>query len=229
MCKGRLRFDGAIFVHTPLQERERIYTFRMATSIKNSLPAMLTFLEVVSANDLILGKATKLSCHTSSKLRRNGILHRAFSLFEVDLDSRMMLIQQRSESKLTFPGLWTNSLCSHTKPGENFETTIRGKFAQEWGEELTNEPRLLGKLQYSAVSPSTGLVENELDYVYVCSINSSIRSHQNAKEICSHRIAKYDVILQEVQLSPELFTPWFIKILKSGLLEKVLVGQPSSA
>lgn len=62
--------------------------------------------------DKIIGHASKLDCHY-----KNGKLHRAFSVFlfakNTDSDSYELLLQQRSIEKITFPGQFTNSCCSH--------------------------------------------------------------------------------------------------------------------
>ena len=41
-----------------------------------------------------------------------GLLHRAFSVFLFDNQNRLLL-QQRADEKITFPGYWTNTCCSH--------------------------------------------------------------------------------------------------------------------
>lgn len=41
-----------------------------------------------------------------------GLLHRAFSVFLFNSENKL-LIQQRANEKITFPGLWTNTCCSH--------------------------------------------------------------------------------------------------------------------
>lgn len=48
-----------------------------------------------------------------------GLLHRAFSVFLFDSEKRLLL-QQRADEKITFPGMWTNTCCSHPLgiPGE---------------------------------------------------------------------------------------------------------------
>ncbi len=48
-----------------------------------------------------------------------GLLHRAFSLFLFNQEGKLLL-QQRADSKITFPAMWTNTCCSHPLaiPGE---------------------------------------------------------------------------------------------------------------
>ncbi|WUR03720.1 isopentenyl-diphosphate delta isomerase [Vairimorpha necatrix] len=63
---------------------------------------------VVDEHDNIVGTIKALTGHYKTHLS----LHRAFSLFLVD-DNNKLLIQQRSSSKLVFPNKWANSVCSH--------------------------------------------------------------------------------------------------------------------
>src|SRR5271156_3084833 len=43
----------------------------------------------------------------------NGLLHRAFSLFLFNPQTKKLLMQQRATEKITFPDQWTNTCCSH--------------------------------------------------------------------------------------------------------------------
>jgi len=59
------------------------------------------------------GQSTsKKSAHTFDADQPRGILHRAFSFFLFDSQNRMLLTR-RASSKITFPGVWTNTCCSH--------------------------------------------------------------------------------------------------------------------
>lgn len=55
---------------------------------------------------------TKKVAHTFSTNQPRGILHRAFSLFCFN-EKNELLLTQRSPDKITFPGVWTNTVCSH--------------------------------------------------------------------------------------------------------------------
>ena len=59
---------------------------------------------LVDSDDSELGSETKLTCHYGE-----GLLHRAFSVLIFDSEDRL-LIQQRSTEKITFPGIWANSV-----------------------------------------------------------------------------------------------------------------------
>ncbi|GAB0495817.1 hypothetical protein MMPV_007124 [Pyropia vietnamensis] len=68
---------------------------------------------LVDDNDAITGSASKVDAHLLS----GGLpLHRAFSVFLFDADRRLCL-QRRAATKLTFPGFWTNTCCSHPLAG----------------------------------------------------------------------------------------------------------------
>mmetsp|Transcript_13728 Transcript_13728/g.38654 ORF Transcript_13728/g.38654 Transcript_13728/m.38654 type:complete len:324 (+) Transcript_13728:137-1108(+) len=55
---------------------------------------------------------SKKAAHTFSEEQPRGILHRAFSLFCFNDDGKLLLTQRASD-KITFPGVWTNTACSH--------------------------------------------------------------------------------------------------------------------
>lgn len=68
---------------------------------------------LVDDDDVIIGSASKVDAHLLS----GGLpLHRAFSVFLFDADRRLCL-QRRAATKLTFPGYWTNTCCSHPLAG----------------------------------------------------------------------------------------------------------------
>lgn len=55
--------------------------------------------------------ASKYTGHLMANIDQ-GLLHRAFSVFLFDNQNRLLL-QQRADEKITFPGYWTNTCCSH--------------------------------------------------------------------------------------------------------------------
>jgi isopentenyl-diphosphate delta-isomerase type 1 len=73
---------------------------------------------LVDESDNVAGAASKLDCHRFSPAKgSHGRLHRAFSVFLFDRSGRLLL-QQRAASKITFPGVWTNTCCSHQLHGQ---------------------------------------------------------------------------------------------------------------
>ena len=66
---------------------------------------------LVDEKDNEVGSASKKDCHLMKNIS-SGMLHRAFSLFLFNEDNQLLL-QQRSDEKITFPSAWTNTCCSH--------------------------------------------------------------------------------------------------------------------
>jgi isopentenyl-diphosphate delta-isomerase len=56
---------------------------------------------------------------------QQGLLHRAFSVFLFN-DQHELLLQQRSMAKITFPGYYTNTCCSHPLAHESTDPPIHG-------------------------------------------------------------------------------------------------------
>ena len=62
---------------------------------------------LVNERDEVIGKESKAKAHY-----KVGVLHRAFSVLVFN-SNRELLIQKRAQDKVTFPGVWANSCCSH--------------------------------------------------------------------------------------------------------------------
>ena len=66
---------------------------------------------LVDGEDRVVGADSKKNCHLNANIA-TGKLHRAFSVFLFDSEGSLLL-QQRSREKITFPGYFTNTCCSH--------------------------------------------------------------------------------------------------------------------
>ena len=65
-------------------------------------------------------------------VHRAGLLHRAFSIFIVD-DQGRILLQRRSRQKYHSGGLLANSCCGHPRPGETTQAAARRRLTEELG------------------------------------------------------------------------------------------------
>src|SRR5258707_14341481 len=81
---------------------------------------------LVNEQDVETGTIEKMEAH------RKALLHRAFSIFIFN-DKGEMLLQQRALGKYHSPGLWTNTCCSHPRPGEAVAVAAARRLQEEMG------------------------------------------------------------------------------------------------
>ncbi|RNC81217.1 MAG: isopentenyl-diphosphate Delta-isomerase [Phycisphaera sp.] len=159
---------------------------------------------LVDENDNERGIMGKQAAHLNG-----GSLHRAFSVFVLDAGDRLML-QKRAQGKYHFGGRWTNTCCSHPRPGEKPEEGAMRRLQEEMGLDLSVEFR--GSFVYKAFDSGSGLTEHELDHVFVG--RTSREPALNPEEAEGWRWITMQDLAQELEESPENFTPWFPLALK---------------
>lgn len=83
---------------------------------------------LVNEEDKPIGAISKKDAHSNAYFREADTPqpHRAFSVFLFN-DKLELMLQQRASEKITFPGLWTNTCCSH--PLDNLEEREEKDFA----------------------------------------------------------------------------------------------------
>lgn len=152
---------------------------------------------LVDENDTAIGHAEKMLAH------RQGLLHRAFSIFIFTSDGKMLL-QQRALTKYHSGGLWTNACCSHPLPGEDTHIAAIRRLKEELG--IETEIKKVFDFIYTA-SFGNGLVENEFDHVFAGIYNGPTRL--NAAEVMDTCYKSMAGIKNDLQNYPHLFTAWF--------------------
>jgi isopentenyl-diphosphate delta-isomerase type 1 len=154
---------------------------------------------LVDENDQEIGIAEKIQAH------RESLRHRAFSVFIFrHVPEHQLLLQQRADGKYHSAGLWTNTCCSHPRPGEDILLAGKRRLREEMG--IDAELESLGWFHYIAKF-GNGLTENEVDYVLVGTIGD-IDIVPNAEEVQAYRWITIHDLKMEIAADPERFTPW---------------------
>jgi isopentenyl-diphosphate delta-isomerase len=112
---------------------------------------------LVDRNDREIGTEEKLRAHES------GVLHRAVSVFVFDAHGRILL-QRRARRKYHSAGKWSNTCCSHPRPGETPSDAAHRRLGEEMG--ISSELTPAFSFIYRA-ELDHGLIEHELDHVFV--------------------------------------------------------------
>ncbi|MSQ79595.1 MAG: isopentenyl-diphosphate Delta-isomerase [Flavobacteriaceae bacterium] len=164
---------------------------------------------LVDADDRKLGTMDKLLAHVQ------GRLHRAFSVLVFNSNCEL-LMQQRSEFKYHSAYLWTNTCCSHPRPGEDVKAAAHRRLMEEMG--LDCELELKSKFVYKC-DFDEGLHEHELDYVLTSISDSTPNADPN--EVKSWKWMSVEDIEADLKLHPEEYTFWFKEMAEKGLLHKL--------
>ncbi len=155
---------------------------------------------LVDENDHPIGIAEKLAAH------RNNQRHRAFSVFIFRQHPELqLLLQQRAPGKYHSANLWTNTCCSHPRPGEDTLQAGERRLTEEMG--ITSKLQTIGQFHYIAHF-TNGLVENEIDHVLLGEYDNKPFT-PNTDEIQDHQWISISELEKKLHQSPELFTPWF--------------------
>lgn len=154
---------------------------------------------LINKDDKKIGLMNKIQAH------KQGILHRAISIFLFN-QKKEMLLQQRSANKYHSPLLWTNACCSHPQPKESYISAAKRRLFQELNINVKLNPKF--KFIYKA-NVGNNYIEHELDYVFIGFYNNSKIIHFNKNEIKSIKWISYKELKIKLQEKPEVFSKWF--------------------
>jgi isopentenyl-diphosphate delta-isomerase len=177
-------------------------------ALPQSTPEDLLIL--VDGDDREVGTLGKVACHVG-----DGILHRAFSVFLFN-PAGDVLIQQRAAGKMLWPGFWSNSCCSHPRPGEDTTAAAHRRVR----EELQVECRLeyLYKFQYQARFGTIGS-EHELCYVYAGFTAGTPVA--DPTEVAAFSWVTPAALTAAVAADPDHYSPW-MKLEWTGIVARHL-------
>lgn len=151
---------------------------------------------LVDEQDQEIGLMPKLEAHEKAQL------HRAFSVFILN-DKNELMLQQRASHKYHSPLLWTNTCCSHQRPGEsNIEAGKRRLF-----EEMGFSAELRDVFHFIYKAPfDNGLTEHELDHVLLGRFEGE--PEINPDEVHDWKWMALADVKREMETHPEKYTVW---------------------
>ena len=152
---------------------------------------------LVTKDDKPLGTMEKMEAH------EKAVLHRAFSVFIFNSKGELML-QQRALHKYHSPGLWTNTVCSHPRAGEETAAAAHRRMMEEMGFDCDIEEAF--SFVYKA-DVGQGLKEHEYDHVFMGTCDKE--PVPNPDEVADWKYVNLDFVAKDIKEHPELYTEWF--------------------
>jgi len=125
------------------------------------------------------------------------------SVFIFNTDGELLL-QQRSNHKYHSGGLWTNTCCSHPRPGEEIKDAALRRLREEMGMEASLDFKctFIYRAEFT-----NGLIEHEVDHIFTGTSNKT--PEINSEEVMNYRWASLENIKEELRRNPGGFTYWF--------------------
>lgn len=154
---------------------------------------------LLSEDGTAIGTAQKATVHT-----RETPLHLAFSCHVFNAAGEL-LVTRRAITKLTWPGVWTNSFCGHPAPGEAMLAAVARRAERELGITLDSVALALPDFRYRAIDAS-GTVENEICPVFIA-VTSDV-PRPAADEVVECEWVDARALLESLEKSPWAFSPW---------------------
>ena len=152
---------------------------------------------LVNEKDESIGRMEKMEAH------EKGLLHRAISVFILN-EKGEMLLQKRALHKYHSAGLWTNTCCSHPRPGEDTKMAAERRLFEEMGikTSLIHKGQFIYKTEFG-----NGLTEFELDHVFtgIHSVNPELNPEE-AADFCWKTVNDIRI---DIKSKPNNYTSWF--------------------
>lgn len=167
---------------------------------------------LVDENDQAVGTMEKMEAH------EKGVLHRAFSVLLFNSKGEL-LIQKRAPTKYHSAGLWTNTCCSHPRPGESLEEAARRRLKEEMGIDIG--PVKAYSFMYKT-QLDNGLIEHELDHVMIGTYDGEPKI--NVHEVSDWRFVSLPELKADANKYPETYTPWFRLIINHAEITKLITA-----
>jgi isopentenyl-diphosphate Delta-isomerase len=165
---------------------------------------------LVNEQDEEVGTMEKMEAH------KKGLLHRAFSVLLFNSKGEVLL-QKRSSKKYHSAGLWTNTCCSHPRPGEDVQEAAGRRLKEEMGIDAIPE---FGYSFIYKTNLDNGLIEHELDHVYIGQFNGE--PIINLNEVDEWKFENIERLRKDMAANPHQYTFWFKEILNQKEIESLI-------
>lgn len=153
---------------------------------------------VVDDADRATGLCEKLAAHQAP-----GVRHRAFSVLLFTADGRVLL-QRRATEKYHFAGQWSNSCDGHPSPDDDLGAAAGRRVREELGVDVALEH--VGTFTYRAQDAASGLVEHEIDHVFVGTVEAELQ--WDPAEVAEVAYVSMDDLRRGMDESPDQYVPW---------------------
>lgn len=151
---------------------------------------------LVDSQDNEIGYDDKMKVH------REGLLHRAFSVFVLNHNDELLL-QRRAMEKYHSPGLWTNTCCSHAYESETLVQSAHRRLKEEMGFDC--DLKEIFTFTYR-VEFDNNLIEHEIDHVFVGRFNGIPTPHP--AEVCEWKYMPLEELEKDLESNTGNYTFW---------------------
>lgn len=156
----------------------------------------MEYVVLVNERDEPQGIEEKLRVH------QQGRLHRAISVCLVNARGELLL-QRRHPDKYHSGGLWSNTCCSHPRPGEATTDAAHRRLFEEMGIRCP----LHHAFGFTYRARLGDLIEHEYDHVYVGRYEGA--PTPAPAEVDAWRWLSLDALRADMALRPDRYTYWF--------------------
>ena len=178
---------------------------------------------LVNRNGEEIATQEKLAAH------RAGTLHRAVSVFLFTPGDGSLIVQRRAAGTYHSGGLWSNTACTHPRPGEPVADAARRCIRAEMG---ISDCTLREAFAFTyRADLDNGLIEHEFDHVFVGWFGGT--PAPDPSEVAEWRRVTARHLEHEFRATPRAFTPWFRlawqRIWEQGVRHEGSLPTPPSA
>jgi isopentenyl-diphosphate delta-isomerase len=147
-----------------------------------------------------------LALVSRSRVHREGLWHRAASVFLFRPDGKLV-IQQRHASKDVCPGAWDLSVAEHLAAGETFAQGAMRGLREELGVEQVDLEPFGGEVRVTLDLPALNLRDYEIQQAFRAVYDGEL--NPNPDEVAAIDAVAATALCAAFIARPDAFTPWF--------------------